>query len=276
MKRRVRIFGWLTAMFLTMPSMSGQARAASPANLLCSEGKIICVAESVERSLIANPLKLDVTVNSSIAIEVNWQIVDSNGKILDSSTPGEYIYDPTASPRSANPLRIQDFIFTPATSAKGTLILNPSRYTVTTGWSDLPGIQIPVRLTTATTMVTVLEPENPAALTSALEEWMDEEHHRTPDFAPTLKLVPHGIAIMRVERNAMVGATAEAVFRSFPGQSPWHARDWSQAGNTAHITIDGDGWAGVSFYMMEVTYRLEKSVLNLPGIKKFVLDTASH
>jgi hypothetical protein len=48
--------------------------------------------------------------------------------------------------------------------------------------------------------------------------------------------------------------------------------DWHQEGNTAHVKIAGDGWAGVSYYLMEVEYLIRKSVLNLPGIEKFVFD----
>jgi hypothetical protein len=251
-------------------SMGRQTRSASSANLLCSEGKIICISASVERSLISNPLRIEVRVNSPNPIEVNWEIDDKTGQVLDSSSPSEYIYTPGAETSPEKPLHIQDFIFKPPTSTSGTLVLIPKSYTVATGeWIDLLGLKIPVRLTTAKTMVTTLEPEAPGALQSAVNEWMDEESHSSPEFDPKLKLVAHRVAIMRVDRDANIGATAEAVLRSKHGQQEqWHVRDWRQEANIAHIKISGDGWAGSSSYWTAVQYLIRKSVVHLPGIEK--------
>jgi hypothetical protein len=38
------------------------------------------------------------------------------------------------------------------------------------------------------------------------------------------------------------------------------------------VTLVADGWAGVTYYATEVNYLIEKSVLNLPGVKKLVFD----
>jgi len=253
------------------PVYTGTVPAPSSANLMCSDGSIICVSQSAAHSLISNPFRIEVHVNSPDEIEVAWEINDGTGQVLESSSTYDYPDMPTRDSSPTKTLHIQDFIFTPAKSESGTLLLRPSRYTIATGKSDLPGLEIPVRLTTAKTLVTTLEPEDPQALGTAVIEWMDS--HDPPEFDPKLKLVPHYDTIMRLDHDAIIGATAEAVLRSGGGgQSPWHVTDWHQEGSTAHVKIAGDGWAGVSYYLTEVDYLIRKSVLDLPGIKKFVFD----
>jgi len=261
---------------LLSPSMgqpvfdTGAAQAPSSANLICSEGRIICVSQSVAHSLVSNPLRIEVHVNSPAEIEVDWEIDDSTGQVLESSSTYEYPDMPTGDSSPTKTLHIQDFIFTPAKSESGTLTLRPTRYGAATGKADLPGLDIPVRLTTARTSVTTLEPFDPQALGTAVVEWMDS--HDPPEFDPKLKLVLRHDTIMRIDRDAIIGATAEAVLRSGTFQCPWHVTDWHQEGRTAHVRIAGDGWAGMSYSLTEVDYLIRKSVLNLPGIKKFVFD----
>ena len=277
MRRFAMVLGSALVSTLLSPSMgqpvfdNDAAQAPGSVDLICSEGRIICVSRSVAHSLISNPLRIDVYVNSPDEIEVDWEIDDGTGQVLESSSTYDY---PDTQTRDSSPtkiLRVQDFIFTPAKSEGGTLILRPSRYTVATGKVDLTDIKIPVRLTTATTLVTTMEPEDPQAIGTAVIERTNSND--PSEFDPKLKLVPHQDTIMRIGDDAIIGATAEAVLRSGGGgQSPWHVTDWHQEGNTAHVKIAGDGWAGVSYYLMEVEYLIRKSVLNLPGIEKFVFD----
>jgi len=76
-------------------------------------------------------------------------------------------------------------------------------------------------------VVTWLEPEDPEALRRAVVEFADSEDRH--EFKPNLKLLPRQIAIMRVESDAVIGATAESVLRHSDGQGPWHATYWHQA-----------------------------------------------
>ncbi|MGA2592086.1 MAG: hypothetical protein ABSH32_19415 [Bryobacteraceae bacterium] len=244
--------------------------AASSTNLLCDPGKIICISKSVAHSLISNPFRLEVHVNSSDDIEVRWEIREGAGQVLESSSTYDY---PDSTAGNSPPSKVfhsQDFILKPAESEHGTLILTPSRYTVREGGVDLRGFEIPVRLTTEKTLVTTLEPEDPKALHAAVIEWVEGEHHG--DFDPTLKLVPHQVEVMRIDPDAVIGATVEAALRSFGGQGPWHVTHWNRDGKTAHVTIEGGGWAGVTYYLTEVSYDIRKSVLNLPRVEKFVFD----
>jgi hypothetical protein len=225
----------------------------------------------VTHSLVTNPFKIDVQVNSADEIQVAWEIRDNTGQVLESSSTYDHIEVVTRHSSPKSTLHIRDFIFTPAGSEQGTLTLTPSRYNIQTGKVDLPGIEFPVRLTTAKSLVTTLEPADSNELHSAAISWVEGENH--PKFNPQLKLIPHRVQVMQFGQDATIGITAEAVLRSGHGrQGPWHATRWHQDGSNAHLTIAGDGWAGVTYYLTQVNYLIEKSVLNLPGVKSVVFD----
>ena len=236
----------------------------------CTEARIICVPKSETNSLISNPFKLDVQVNSDADIFVAWEIRDSTGQVLESSSTYDYNVGPTEDFTLGRVFHIVAFIFTPSKSSRGTLTLTPSRYTIQTGGVNLPGLTIPVRLSTAKSTVTTLEPANPAELTNAVIDRMDRSEGG--DFNPRLKLVERKTEIMRLDQTAIIGATVEAVLRLSPGQSPWHITHWRRSGSTAHVTLGGGGWAGSSYYGAEVGYLMRKSALHLPGIKDLVFD----
>jgi len=118
----------------------------SSTDLLCNEGRIICVSRSVAHSLISNPFGLEVRVNSADDIELDWEIEDSTGQVLHSSSTYDDVDIPTRH-SSPNPtLHIQGFLFKPAKSRSGTLILSPSRFSVSIGKTDLPAFRIPVQI----------------------------------------------------------------------------------------------------------------------------------
>ena len=246
------------------------ARAATVSRNLCTEGRIICVPTSPKNSLVSNPFRIDVQANSRDDIDIAWEIRDSTGQILEKSSTNDYSDQPTQDLTVGRILHVQAFIFTPSKSQRGTVVLTPSRYTIQTGGVDLPGITIPVCLTTAQSTVSILEPDDPDALRGAVSE--AEDNSNFSNFDPKLKLLPLRMTVMRVDQGAIIGITAEAVLRSHGGQSQWHVTGWHQEGNIAHVKIAGSGWAGVSYYLAEVGYLIRKSVLNLPGIKSFVFD----
>lgn len=68
------------------------------------------------------------------------------------------------------------------------------------------------------------------------------------------------------------GAAAEAAARDYPGQGPWHVINYSKAQGTAHLTIFGDGWAGVTYYLSGLNYLLTKTVEREPGARRVVFD----
>ena len=245
--------------------------SGASSNSLCSNDRIICVSNSVSNSPIENPFRIDVQVNSTDNIDVAWEIRDKSGQVLESSSTFDYADQPTQNFTAGRTLRIVAFIFSTAKTEQGTLTLTPSRYAIETGSVSLTGITIPVRLTTAESTVTILEPANSEELRGAVAEWVEGKHRS--EFNPKLKLIPRSIDIMRFDKAAMVGATAEAVLRSFPSQGQWHVMHWQTTGSTAHVTFAGSGWAGATYYLTSVSCLIEKSVLNVPGIRKIVFDT---
>jgi hypothetical protein len=251
------------------PANSGIPALADSQNL-CTEGRVVCVSKTVTNSLISNPFRIDVQVNSPEDIYVAWEIRDSIGQLLESSSTYDYVNNATRDFTPGRTLHVQAFILTRAKSERGTLTLTPSRYTIQTGGVNLPGLTIPVRLTTAKSTVTILAPENPNELKDAVSGWLQSGDHS--EFDPKLKLDARKIEIMRFDRTAIIGATVEAVFRSWPGQGPWHITHWRQIDSSAHVTLAGGGWLGVSYYLTEVKYLIKESVLHLPGITKLAFD----
>ena len=261
-----------------LPCLSLQAespaKSKTPADSatynLCSEARIICVSKSVVNSLVNNPFRIDVQANSADDIQILWEIRDNTGQLLESSSTYDYTDQPTEDFTPGRTLHIQAFIFRPAKSTRGTLTLTPSRYTIRDGGVNLQRITIPVRLTTAKSTVTVLMPEKPEELKSTVNDWMDGADHKK--FDPRVKLVPQQVEIMQFDRAAIIGATVEAVLRSWPGQGQWHVAHWQQSGTTAHVKLITDGWTGVTYYATAVCYLIWKSVVHLPGIKDVVFD----
>jgi len=251
---------------------NSETRAANGSNSICASGRIICVSKSVTNSLVSNPFSIDLQVNSADDIQVGWEIRDGSGQILESSSTGDYVNQPTKDFSLGRMLHVQAFIFTPAKSERGTLTLTASGSKVRAGEIDTPEITIPVRFTTARSTITMLLPNDPDDLKEAASDWVQGEKH--PKFSPKLNLVTRQIEIMTFDQTAVIGATVEAVLRAWPGQGVRHVTHWSQNGSVAHVTIVADGWAGVTYYATEVDYLIEKSVLNLPGIEKVVFDGA--
>lgn len=243
--------------------------------LLCNEDKTVCVAASVSSSLLANPLRFDLQVNSP-GVELKWELRDSTGQVIDAKSTEERMdWQDKHSPKQT--LHILDFILKPATSGRGTITLTPTLYiwkgyTTIGGGKSLPELSFPVRLTTARSVVTILKPEDPDAFQDEVYEWADSDEPRQP-FKTNIPFKPVHIEVMRFNPNAVIGITAAAVLDRNPGQASWYVTHWSRAGDIAHIGIEGGDWAGVYHYATLLDYLLEESILALPGIKHFVWDS---
>jgi hypothetical protein len=68
------------------------------------------------------------------------------------------------------------------------------------------------------------------------------------------------------------GAAAEASARAYPGQGPWHVINYSNVQGNAHLTILGDGWAGVTYYLTGLSYLLERTTQHEAGVRRVVFD----
>lgn len=269
MRLRLTILGCGVVSAFASLSMSAQfsssagtrSVSASPANLLCNEGRTICVSQSVEHSLISNPLKLTVEADSD-DVQLGWEVDDSTGQTLESGSTYDY------PERYTKRIDITDYVLRPAKSDSGRLVLSPSRYKLPSGKTDLPKLSIPVRLDTATTVLTILSPTNPQEYKAEVIRSIEEG----ATFKPTTPLVPQSVTVMKVEKNSIMAATAEAVLRFMPGQGPWHVTGFHVRGRTAHVKLNGSGWAGVSYYLRSVSFLVEKSLLRFPNIREVVFD----
>lgn len=81
----------------------------------------------------------------------------------------------------------------------------------------------------------------------------------------------HGYAAICATGHAW-GAAAEAMARAYPGQGSWHVINYRNAQGTAHLTILGDGWAGVTYYLTGLNYLLEKTTQHAAGVRRVVFD----
>ena len=245
---------------------SAQAGQRAPTrNFLCDEGGFICVPASVSGSLLSNPLRLPVYVNASGHPELEWEIRDSTGQIIDKgSTRGRMDWnqdDPPAQPI----FHILDFILTRAHADTGSMTITPIQYNSHGEPAALPTLNFPVKLTTAASIVTVKEPVNPEAFKDEVYEYADSEYPRKP-FRTTIPFKPIHIIVMKFEPSARIGMTAAAVIARNPGQAEWYVTTWSRHGDTAHVSTDGSGWAGAYHYGALLDYILNESLLTIPGI----------
>ena len=274
MRVRLVVVGYMLASALA-GSLASECSAskASPAalpkgaGLLCSDSQVICVPKSLEQSLISNPLELTVEANFA-DVEVAWEVVDSTGQSLESFSTFQYLEPFSDQTSSSKTLRLNDYALQPSKSGRGTLVLTPSRYDGTQGVKEFPKLRIPVRLNTATTVLTILLPADSEKYEAEVSSSIDD----SKPFAPVTPLVPHSVTVMKVKGEDVMAATVEAVLRAKPGQAQWHVTGIRVDGKTAHVRITGDNWAGVSYYARSVYYLVAASLRKFPGIKHVVFD----
>jgi hypothetical protein len=132
--------------------------------LLWNEGRILCVPANMANSLISNPLKITVIVNSADDIQIDWELDDGGGKLLEAVSQYDDYDSQNPVWSTSRAVLVQGFISRPSESERGTLTISPSRYTIGNGTEDLPKLRIPVRLTTATTTITILTPADPKSV----------------------------------------------------------------------------------------------------------------
>jgi hypothetical protein len=246
--------------------------AAKPQNFaaLCNGSGLLCVSSSLVHSEISVPLDFTVIINSPDEIYVAWEVADSTGQILESNSTYDFLIPVTSTAPSRKALHIKDYFLKPAKSDTGFLTLTPSRFDTATGKSNLPPLEIPVRLTIATTQLTYLLPKDEGAFISEVAASIDNQSHK--NFSAKTPLTLHTVTAMKVNPDQIIGATAEATSLGYPGQGPWHIIDARRDGDTAHLTLAGGGWTGVTYYLTGLNYLLTQSVLRIPGVKHVEFD----
>jgi hypothetical protein len=253
--------------FLNSTGFSWQV-SPTDARLFCNDGGTVCVSASLRNSLINSPLTADVRVSAPDWVMLKWRLADSAGNVLGESREGDYYRD---SGKGRAPVRVRRFIFTPATITQGTLTLTPVK-AVAGGFVDAPGLQVPVRLTTETSVVTIVEPESEQAMFEAVDTVSSKPPRDDGPIDLPLKTSARRQTIMKVRGDLLVEATIEAVLAAHPGQAPQHVARWRQSGSTVHVQIVGDTWAGSSIFFTGIKYLIQQSLLNVPGIKRVVFE----
>jgi hypothetical protein len=236
---------------------------------LCNQGRTVCVSDSLSNSLIANPISVDVQLTAPDWMMLKWSLTDSAGTVLGESQEGEYYRD-SAKGQPAT-VRVRNFIFKPATSTQGTLTFTPVKEAAN-DFVDAPGLRVPVRLTTQTTVVTIFEPESQEAMFEAVDKWFSKQHREDEPIDLPLKTSARRQTIMKVPSDLLLEATIEAAFAAHPGQAPQHVARCRQIGSTVHVHIVGETWAGSSVFFTGIDYLVRKSLLNLPGIRGVVFE----
>lgn len=238
---------------------------AIPPRFLCDEGGFICVPASISGSLLSNPLRLPVYVNASGYPELEWEIRDSTGQIIDKgSTQGRMDWNQN-DPPTQPVFHMLEFILTRAHADTGTMTITPIQYNSHGEPVPLPTLNFPVKLTTAGSIVAVREPANPEAFKDEIYEYADSEYPRKP-FRTTIPFKAIHIEVMKFKPSARIGMTAAAVIARNAGQAEWYVTTWSRHGDTAHVSTDGSGWAGAYHYGALLDYILNESLLTIPGI----------
>lgn len=239
------------------------------ANLLCNSGETICVAKSLEHSTISAPMEIAVEVNSAQKLYVDWEVRDATGKTLVSGSTHDIDVPTTSTSASSKTLHIKEYVLQPAASREGTLILTPSTFDSSSGKTALPELEIAVELSTETTALTILAPED-------MEKYLAEVHASVDSgdevFGPKTPLVPQSVTVMKTESSGIMGATAEAILLRWPGQGPWRVSDARLEGGVAHVKISSAASEGVSYYATAVSYLIQMSLLRLPGVQRVSIE----
>jgi hypothetical protein len=91
-------------------------------------------------------------------------------------------------------------------------------------------------------------------------------------FEPKSPLVLRSIVAMRIPSEEVMWASAEAVVRENPGQGEWHVVNFYLDRGTAHVDLEGGGWAGVSYYVRAISNLIKKTLLQFPDVKNVRFD----
>lgn len=253
----------LCLMLLTvLPAQTTSPVPAQAPMSICNRDRTLCVSPALRQSLIRNPLYFQVQVRSADPIILGWELRDDSGKVLDTDPQGDLAFLVKKLSSSERILAVRDFALTAANSAHGILILHAIRRNNRT----LPGLSIPVRLDRHTTTVTFAVPGGgfSEAVINTVEA---DPSHPVPMQAAVDWL---STTLLYIQPSMVGGAAAESTARAYPGQGTWHVVRYRRTGDTVHLTIHGDGWAGVTYYLTGLHYLLEKTALHQPGVRRVV------
>jgi hypothetical protein len=252
---------WLATAPLLAQNPKGGAK-----NLICNEGGSVCVNSSLRNSMVEIPLYFAVQIKCPDEVTVAWELRDDSGKVLDQDLEGRLAFLVTRISSIERTLAVRDFFLLPAKSDHGQLILHS---TTCGDQKTLPDLSIPVKIDLRTSDVIYAVPANDEEFDAEVDDYVESGTTRHPIRS---KVNWRTKSVLHVRSGMTGGAAAETVARDNPGQSSWHVIDYRRVGSTVHLTTFGDGWAGVTYYLVPLDYLIEKTVEHQPGVRHIAFD----
>jgi hypothetical protein len=231
---------WLTATPCTYP----QDQPGPRPNKVCNQDGTLCVKAAVEQSVVQNPFYFEVQVRCPAQIVLAWELRDASNKVLDQDPDGRLAFLVHKSSASERTLAVRDFALAPAKTSRGKLVLHATTYSISGENHALPELSIALRLDPRTTNVTYAVPASDKFSQAVIDRVESDPARRVPMQA---EVDWRTTTLMYAQPAMFGGVAAEAAARAYPGQGPWHVINYSKAQGTAHLTILGDGWAGVTY-----------------------------
>jgi hypothetical protein len=269
MRRKLTSTVWLLLWTNSTPLIPAQDQGRG-GNRLCNRDGTLCVNTAVLQSVVQNPFYFEVDVRCPTQIELSWELRDNSGKLLDQDPEGRLAFLVSKQSASERTLAVRDFSLAPATTSRGKLLLHAAAYSIAGVKQPLPELSIPLHLDTRTTVVTYAVPADSSGFSQAVTNSVESDPpHRV---AMQAEVDWRTTTLLYVQPAMLGGAAAEAAARTYPGQGPWHLVNYSKALHTAHLTIYGDGWAGVTYYLAGLDFLLDKTVEHLPGVRRVMHD----
>jgi hypothetical protein len=264
------------ALLLSTATATEQASGSQPpskrgaARLICNGDHSTCVHASIQDQPVTIPFTFLVEVKCPREVSLDWELQDDTGQVLDNGVAGPLPFLLARKSATERTIEIRDFLLKPAKSQRGVLHLHPSIYGSGSENVDLPSLAIPLRLDMGTSTVTFAIPASETDFSQAVIDSVESDPaHPVPMRA---KVAWRSQTVMRVRPGSAGGAAAEASARYGSGQSPWHIVNYLMVGGIAHVTVLGDGWAGVSYYLCAFDYLVEKTVEHQPGVQHIDFD----
>jgi hypothetical protein len=249
----------------TAPLLAQDPKAVAK-NPICNEGGSVCVNSSLRNSMVEIPFYFAVQVKCPDEVTVAWELRDDSGKVLDQDLEGRLAFLVTRTSSTERTLAVRDFFLLPAKSDHGQLVL----HTTSSGNEQtLPDLSIPVKIDLRTSDVTYAVPADNEEFSGEVDDKVESDQQRHPIRS---KVIWRTESVLHVRPQMIGGAAAEAVARDNPGQSFWHVIDYRRDGSTVHLTTFGDGWAGVTYYLVALDCLIEKTVEHQPGVGHVVFD----
>ena len=98
---------------------SGHSRSiAGDPYRMCNQDGSLCVKPALAHSLIQNPMHFEVRVRRAETVDLEWELRDASGKLLDEDSDDRLDYLVSRSSDSERTFGVRDFAIAPAKSPR--------------------------------------------------------------------------------------------------------------------------------------------------------------